>query len=80
MGYCSLNWNVWSLLVIRVWGVCVISSGIVMVFGLPLFYAYRYLHVDANDFDSTAILTEGAMPAVCLFMVVWIFIYSTFHF
>ena len=56
------------------------ASGIVIIFGVPLFYANRYLRVDQQDFDLSSIASEGAMPAICLFFVTWIVAYSAIHF
>ena len=56
------------------------TSGIVIIFGIPLFYANRYLCVDQQDFDLSSIASEGAMPAICLFFVSWIVAYSAIPF
>lgn len=54
--------------------------GLVWVVGLPLVYATRYIRVNTDDFDVMTILQEGAMQAVCLFLVAWIVTYSALHF
>lgn len=55
-------------------------SGVVAIFGITLLYCNRYLGVNTEDFDVMTILQEGAMPAICLFFVLWIFVYSSLHF
>ncbi|KAK8806757.1 hypothetical protein WA588_005559 [Blastocystis sp. NMH] len=75
-----------ALIIGIVWGIVPLTGafgvfcGIVIIFGIPLFYANRYLCVDQQDFDLSSIASEGAMPAICLFFVTWIVAYSAIHF
>ena len=75
----SVHWSLWTSHVTSL-PLAWFCSGLVIIFGLPLLYANRYLYVNTDDFDVMSILQEGAMPGVCLFLATWIISYTGFHY
>ncbi|KAK8798968.1 hypothetical protein WA171_005721 [Blastocystis sp. BT1] len=69
---------IWGIIPLT--GVFGVFCGLVIIFGLTLFYTNRFLCVDTQDFDLYTVAGEGAMPAICLFLVMWIVAYSALHF